>query len=152
MMNRPIAFFLVCFLAAACAPVQTTTTGSGDCVNVIGTGGDGGTARTGGEGGLGTLTASEIECPFESECSSGMGSPPFAPKQCSDADHLTADRCVDVAPCGGVCAHVPVQCDHYDGGPIQALVCDDGNPCTRDACGPNNACAHEVLPSEKCSP
>lgn len=116
--------------------------------------GDGGDGGTGGapETDISTLTASAIVCPFESECSPGMGAPPFAPKQCDDSDPGTADRCVDVAPCGGVCAHVPAQCDSYDSAATQPLVCDDGNPCTRDACGPDNACAHEVLPSEKCSP
>lgn len=66
---------------------------------------------------------------------------------CDDGDPQTADRCVQITPeCDGtVCAHVEVQCDHYDSAEIQLTLCDDGDECTSDRCGDDNACIHSPI-------
>jgi hypothetical protein len=66
---------------------------------------------------------------------------------CDDGDPQTADRCVQITPdCDGtVCAHVEVQCDHYDSAEIQLALCDDGDECSSDRCSDNNACIHSPI-------
>lgn len=106
----------------ACGQARNDT---GDCA-----------AAQGGAGG-----AAEPVCDFHDECPA-QDTPQQGHDACGDDDPGTADRCVAVATCGGVCAHVPVECDSLDPVSVHQQVCDDGEECTFDRCAGNNACAY----------
>ena len=53
------------------------------------------------------------------------------PPNCADAFACTADSCDRVK---GACVHTP-----------QNALCDDGKPCTQDACSAQNGCNHSPL-------
>ena len=74
------------------------------------------------------------------------------PQNCNDGDPCTDDSCqpgvgcvyaLNNAPCsdGDTCT-VNDKCLNGDCVPGQSMACDDGNPCTDDACTQNLGCAH----------
>ena len=68
-----------------------------------------------------------------------------------DGDPATVDRCVPVTPtCGALCVHDEGACDYLDPADVQQARCDDGDPCTLDACAFPSHCAHTAIPA--CSP
>lgn len=107
-----------------------------------GTGGVGGSGGASGEAGHGGGGANAGEggdhgCGFESECDPMLDDEANKPT-CNDGDPFTADRCVAVADCGGVCAHTETECDWLDPVVIQMTQCEDGDECTTGRCiGPN---------------
>lgn len=130
------------FVAVYALGVMMTACQGGVVHECSTTGGDGG----GGEGGAGVGGAPV--CQFETECDPAA---PFDGKlECNDGDPGTADRCIATGSCGGVCAHVKVLCDAADSAAIQAVVCDDRDPCTNDRCG-ISACVHTPIGSPECT-
>ncbi|MBM4370453.1 MAG: hypothetical protein FJ098_02315 [Deltaproteobacteria bacterium] len=79
---------------------------------------------------------------------------PTALLSCNDGNPCTDDACLPGTGCQHVANQAPcsdglpcTQGDHCSNGwctPITVLDCDDGNPCTDDACHPTLSCTHSV--------
>ncbi len=109
-----------------------------------------------------------VTCDDASACTSGDscqsdGSCAGAAITCDDGNVCTADSCdpssgcASVATPGASCADA----DLCDGGEVcdasgacvagTALDCDDGNPCTADACDMTTGCSHTPTPGVSCA-
>ena len=100
-------------------------------------------------------------CVLEAACLGGR-CVRLASLGCDDDEPCTVDTCDETAPVGAACEHAPLAngapCDDLDAcstesvclsgactaldGPGASLDCDDGNPCTEDACDPESGCVH----------
>ncbi len=92
-----------------------------------------------------------IFCNGSERCSAMTGCVPGLPPDCSDGIACTFDACNDLL---ATCTHAPVDTACQDGDACNgeelctdtgcvlgtALHCDDGNPCTDDACDPVTGC------------
>lgn len=78
--------------------------------------------------------------PFEPECWEGTAAEQKA--DCDDGDPTTADRCAIASEAGGICAHVPVDCDALDPIKVSAELCgrEHPSPCASWRCRGNNTC------------
>jgi hypothetical protein len=89
---------------------------------------------------------------------------PGSAPSCDDGNPCSADSCSaasgcvhDHEPAGFVCAPgaTCIAAGTCDGEgtclPGGAIACDDGNPCTADACDPTSGCTHEVTAGVSCS-
>lgn len=115
-----------------------TAMGLGACGQAWGDGDDCADAQGGGGG---APPVGGAACDFHDECPA-QGTKQEGHDACDDGDAKTADRCVPVAACGGVCAHVSVQCDSLDPVSVHQEMCDDAEECTIDRCAGDNVCAH----------
>ena len=94
-----------------------------------------------------TDPASEANCTVDAECGWCSDSLCDAPWACSEGQCVEVDTAVscdssDDTEC------LANQCQPETGACAVAVVagsCDDEDPCTVDSCGPDGACAHELL-------
>lgn len=123
-------------LAAAAAAAVVCACGQvGLPPDPCGAGGEGAGGEGAGDAECGVF---EPQCPLDGTLQEGHDA-------CADGDPTTADRCASASPCGGVCAHVPVQCDGLDSIEVQTASCDDAEECTQDRCNFYNHCSHEPV-------